>query len=96
MAELTPFQIKYQTALEAGLAQIGARLIERQILGSHETYITARIYKTDLQVYIYSDEAQVQSASIDERFESPDFRTADLLCQAFVNKAVQLAQNVVM
>ena len=95
MPELTAFQAKCEGTLEASLAGIGARLVDRQLSGSHETYLRAKIDGTDLEVYIYANEAQVQSLGVDERFESPDFDTSDLLCEAFVRKAVELAEKAV-
>jgi hypothetical protein len=94
--ELTPFQAKCEAALAASLARVGARLVDRQLSGSRETYIRARIAGTGMEVYIYSDEAQVQGLGVDERFESPDFDTGDLLCEAFVRKAVELAKEAVV
>ena len=95
MAELNPFQTKCEAALKAALAVVGARLAESQVCGVGESFIRARIAGTSLSVYIYSDEAQVQGGAVDERFESPDFKTCDLLCEAFVRKAVELAKHAV-
>ena len=95
MAELTPFQTKCEIALQAAVVQAGARLVDREVSGARESYIRARIDGTDLEIYIYSDRAEVQGSGLDERFESPDFRSLDLLCEAFVGKAVELAKNAV-
>jgi len=95
MPDLTEFQSKCEAALAASLAGVGAKLTDREIAGSRETYIRAKIGGTDLEIYIYSDEAQVQGLGVAERFEAPDFDTSDLLCEAFVRKAVALAENAV-
>ena len=93
MPELSSFQTRCEEALKVALAQFGARLVDRQVSGVGESYVRARIDGTDLEVYIYADEAQVQGEGVDERFETPDFKTGDLLCEAFILKATELAKN---
>jgi len=95
VAELSSFQTRCEAALTAALSRAGARLVERQITGVGESYIRAKIGGTSLEVYIYTDEAQVQGESVDERFEAPDFKTGDLLSEAFIRKALELAKNAV-
>jgi hypothetical protein len=95
VAELTAFQIKCEAKLLAALADCGSRLGGRRLEGERETYITARIDGTDLAIYIYPDEAHIFGPSADILFESPDFRSPDALCEAFVEKASELARAAV-
>jgi hypothetical protein len=71
---LSPFQEQCEEKLSAALSAQGHHLIERVLAGKNETFIQAKVAGTDLEVYIYSDEAQFHKASIlVSHFESPDY-----------------------
>ncbi len=95
MADLSTFQIKCESELVAALARLGARLTERERGGQRETYVRARIEGTDLAIYIYSDEAQIQGSNVDLRFEAPDFASGDSLRATFIAKTCELAREAV-
>jgi len=94
VANLTDFQRKCEAALATALGRCGARLTNREVAGGPaEIYVMADIAGSGLRIFIYSDEAQVQGPSVDERFEVPDFGSPDQLRDAFVAKAVELAKT---
>ncbi len=88
MSELSEFQRKCDSALQA--------LVE----GSHDVLETAELRQDPLEnenpaivrkivgkyyeLWIYSDEAQIQGPDIDLRFELPDYSSSEALCAKFL------------
>ena len=73
MHELSALQAECERRLELVLTQLGTSLVERQVMGERERYITGRIRGTDLTVFLYEDgEAQVRGPGVDVRFEIAD------------------------
>ena len=58
MPTLTEFQQRCEEALRKLLEYRGARLSTREIVGNGETYVQAEVEDTDLEVWIYDDEAE--------------------------------------
>jgi hypothetical protein len=85
---LTAFQVETERAIAAAIAAHGHVLLDRALNGEHETYIVASVSRTELTIYIYENEAGVQGAGVDERFEAPDYGSAEELSRAFVDEVV--------
>jgi hypothetical protein len=82
---LTEFQQKCERELCSALAARGLALADRTLAGESETYIHASVPGTDIEVYIYEDEAQFHKdgkrAGV---FEHQDFSDAAQLQKAFI------------
>lgn len=91
--KLTSFQIRCEAVLTDALEQAGLELLDRCLGGIDETYVTARIAGTSLDVFIYEDEAQTHGGEVALFFEAQDFRSPDLLISEFVRLTVAAARN---
>ncbi len=88
MCQLTEFQKKCEKRLTEALSVHKKSLQGRSLDGKKETYIHAHISDSNIEVWIYEDEAMISGPSIDFRFESPDFDTDDELIEAFILNAI--------
>ena len=91
MAGLTPFQRTCEEALTKALQERSLHMVGRVEQGRKETYITAGISSTALQVYIYLDEAGIQAPGQWIPFEVPDYDTASELIAAFTDEVLKLS-----
>jgi len=90
MRQLTEFQNKCENKLVEALSVHEITLKGKSINGKKEAYIHAHISGSEIEVWIYEDEAMISGPKIDFRFESPDFDTDDELIDAFLRKAILL------
>ena len=88
MRSLSKFQKACEGSLKHRLDAIGRTLVEREIEGDSENYIHAHIARAGIEIWIYEDEALFRGVGVDERFESPDFKSPDALAQAFVDALI--------
>ena len=64
-----------------------------RIQGDIEIYICGRISDTDLEVYIYDDEAEFFGGRVDCRFEAPDYDTGEELIEAFLKELASVLSD---
>ena len=82
---LTEFQQQCEGELCSTQAARGLALADRILAGESETYIRASVRGTDIEVYIYEDEAQFhQDGKRAGVFEHQDFSDAAQLQEAFI------------
>lgn len=93
MNVLTQFQIDTEVALLNALRLRSGGLRERRLGGQAETFIRALISGSQLELYIYDDEASILGPGIDERFEAPDYPTSSDLARAFISKVLELVPS---
>ena len=84
MKVLTAFQKLCLQELEHALSAMNRHLEARQLGGTQETYLHARVSSSPLEVWIYEDEAMFSGPGIDQRFERPDYDSPEALISAFV------------
>jgi hypothetical protein len=82
---VTSFQERCEAQLLQRLKDVGRYLVNREILGTRERYVHASVNGSDLEVWIYEDEAQVSAPGLDDRFEAADFVTDQQLIDAFID-----------
>ena len=87
---LSRFQINCESQLQAVLAQFDRTLENREVGGESESYVTGRISGTEIQMYIYEDEAQFRGKGRDCRFEAPDFDNEEELIEALLAKISEI------
>ncbi len=92
MKELTRFQTKCETELIEALKRVGRHLVERRLEGISEIYVRAKVSETELTVFIYEDEANVQGPQTDLRFEAPDYDSGKELTRDFVSNVINLVK----
>lgn len=74
MHELTEPQAECERRLSQVLAKLSTSIVDRQVVGQSETYVTGRIAGTMLVVFIYDDgEAQIHGPKSKHIFERADF-----------------------
>jgi hypothetical protein len=92
---LSGFQQQCESKLSSALASKGLALGDRIVAGESESYVRASVLGTDLEVYIYEDEAQLhrggRRAAV---FEHQDFADATELQEAFVSAVVQATNDI--
>ena len=81
-----------EVLLSGALGAIGSGLDERRVEGRSESFIRGRLRGTEVEVFIYNDEAQLQGPGVDQRFEAPDYPSGEALAQAFIDHAVACAR----
>ena len=82
---LTEFQETCERELGLALAARGSALAGRTLAGESETYIHAFVRDTDVEVYVYENEAQFhQGGKRAGIFEHQDFGTPEQLQAAFI------------
>ena len=90
---LTGFQEQCERELRSALAARGLALSDRIVAGESEAYVRASVRGTDIEVYIYEDEAQFhrggRRAGV---FEHQDFDDATQLQAAFVSGVIDATQ----
>lgn len=94
MSAPTKFQEKCEGELNSALKPLGRELLDRKFVvgsskvfaGQVETFVTGKVSGTDIQVWIYNNEAQFAGNQLDKRFEAPDYSSEDKLIQAFVEE----------
>lgn len=94
--EPNAFQLACEEELDAALGRLGRTLSERIVsIGPFgEPMIHAQIPDSPLQVWIYSDGAEVVGAGEDRHFERWDWRTPSELQAAFIEAVVQAMSTV--
>jgi len=92
MEKLTKFQKRCEKNLASALSSVGKRIQKRSLGGYNEVYIHAYITDSDIEIWIYEDEAMIGGQGIDIRFEGPDFDSTDELMYNFINKVVSLCK----
>jgi hypothetical protein len=90
--QLTSLQVTCEAALLEALSRTGLELLERRLDGIEETYVTARISGTSLEVFLYDDEAQTHGDGVSLYFETPDYRSPEALVAEFVRLSVAAAR----
>lgn len=60
---LSTFQERFEPAVRAALAEEGLDLVDREVLGSEERYVTALVADTGLRLYVYRDGAELLAES---------------------------------
>ena len=91
---LTQFQQTCESALRAALASEGLALAERTLAGETQTYIHGSVRGTDIEVYIYEDEAQFhRSGKLAGWYERPDFNDSAELQTAFIDGVLLAAHD---
>jgi len=86
MESLSKFQKLCERRLSELLSSSGKHLEGRKLEGEQETYITGKISGSDIQVWIYEDEAMFDGGGLDCRFEAPDFDSGEDLIDAFISQ----------
>jgi len=91
---LTEFQRTCENGLCSALAAEGFALKDRTLAGETETYIYASVPGTDIEVYIYEDEAQFHKhGKLAGLYDLPDFADSAELHTAFVVGVLEAAHN---
>jgi len=90
---LSGFQEQTEASLALALQAVGSGLTDRQLEGVKETFIHAKVLSTDAEVLIYQDAAELRGATLDRRFEVPDYTNADALARAFIEQTVDYAKR---
>ena len=67
------------------LAKRGLELLNKRVEYQMETYVHAYVSHTQIEVWIYEQEAQAKGPDLDFIYEEQDFRTSDQLREQFVN-----------
>ena len=86
MESLSKFQELCEYRLNELLSSNGKRLEDRKLDGEKEIYITGKISGSDIQVWIYEDEALFYGGGLDCRFEKPDYDSGEDLIDAFISQ----------
>jgi len=79
--------------LAAALGAIGLSLGARRLEGGEETFIRASVQGTDAEIFIYGDEAGLLGASVDKRFEAPDYSDGDAVARDFIRQTMAYARH---
>ena len=87
---LSQFQIKCENQLQNLLNNHQQEIIDRTIEGENERYVKGRISGSNFWFFIYVDEAGIQGASLDLRFERPDYDSLEDLSEAFLSAVSKL------
>src|SRR4051812_32627972 len=92
---LSAFQQQCESELSSALAAEGFVLADRIVAGESESYVRASVLGTDIEVYIYDDEAQFHRGEKRAAgFEHQDFENATQLQKAFVSGVVEATKNI--
>ena len=81
---LTDFQRLTEAELNNSLSELGLALVDRDIEGVSEPFITGRI--RDVTVWIYVNGACVIGPGVDRVYEKWDFLSLEELRRAFIDK----------
>jgi hypothetical protein len=91
---LTEFQRICERDLCSTLAAKHSGLTNRTVTGQSETYIHASVLGTDIEVYIYEDEAQFhRGGKLAGLYEHQDFDNADELKKALICGVLEAAYD---
>ena len=80
---LTSFQEECERRLISGLPA-GMELADREVKGSKERYIYAKIPSRDIEIWIYVDEAMFSASGKSFVYERPDYPDAEKRVAVFV------------
>ncbi len=90
---LTEFQKNCERHLNVALQKKRLQLINRRVEGVTEKFIVAGVSGSNLRVWIYENEAMIDSADDSFSYEAPDFETATELIEAFVGTVLSKASG---
>ena len=94
MNELSEFQSGCDAALQKLVTECGNTLEQAELRIDpldKDTYALVRVIAgSNYELWIYDDEAQIQGAEIDLRFESPDYSTPEELRNKFLESVKEL------
>jgi hypothetical protein len=83
METLTEFQVRCENALREIVAR-SDRQLSREVFANGETYIHIAIEGTDVEVWIYDDEAEYRSGRKSRNFEAVVFRDESERIASFI------------
>lgn len=90
---MTQFQLQCEAALVKALKAAGISVDVRVDAGVTESFIRLKLQDSDVELFIYGDEAGIQGSGTDLRFETPDYDCPATLIDAFVSAAISVAKN---
>jgi hypothetical protein len=85
MPIFTEFQLRCEEALRELLEYRGMRL-NREVVGNGETYVHGAVEGTDVEVWIYDDEAEYRSGRKRRNFEAAVFRDESERIASFIKE----------
>jgi hypothetical protein len=85
MPIFTEFQLRCEEALREFLEYRGMRL-NREVVGNGETYVHGAVEGTDVEVWIYDDEAEYRSGRKRRNFEAAVFRDESERIASFIKE----------
>ena len=89
MGELNTFQFECERFLMDLLDQRGFQIQAREVVGGTEKYVHLRIANSDLEVWIYEDEAEYRVGDKHYNFEFSYYRDESKLIESFIRGLAQ-------
>ena len=74
---LTLYQAKVESIIEAILAEHNLQLSDRKVEGGSELYITGKVAKLKVKVWIYEDQTDISNPGLELRLECWDTKTPE-------------------
>jgi hypothetical protein len=90
---LSEFQKSCLRELERVLAPLSRQIMEPRLLGEHETYLQTRVADSDIEIFIYEDEATFSVSGTHRMYERCDYRSPDDLIDAFVKGVLEFLER---
>ena len=88
MRPLSAFQKQCLETVKRALGDLDRQLYDTAIDGRNETYVHAKVSDSQIELWIYDDEAMFSGPSLDMRFEHPDYGSPQDLIADFVSSLV--------
>jgi hypothetical protein len=85
MPIFSEFQLRCEEALRE-LLEYGGMRLNREVVGNGETYVHGAVEGTDVEVWIYDDEAEYRSGRKRRNFEAAVFRDESERIASFIKE----------